>query len=175
MKNQQANLLTPNGVRETVSRVSGEQIRLSPSNPYGMLTLTRKNRLAAFVGPHEPSVRLSRPSTVYTRSCFVPPSFKSGSQPISGSPSALIEITVRTKSDVPCGAEILAQSPPRPQRSDYPKGEVSSPSEPTFVENQQANLLTPNGVRETMRLMGFKLTTSQTCPRLRKIRSLQNL
>ena len=31
---------------------------------YGMLTFTRKNRLAAFVGPQSPSVRLSRPSTV---------------------------------------------------------------------------------------------------------------
>ena len=64
MKNQQTDLLTPNGVRETVSRVSGEQIRLLPSNPYGMPTFTRKKRLAAFVGPQSPSVRLSRPSTV---------------------------------------------------------------------------------------------------------------
>ncbi len=64
MKNQQTDLLTPNGVRETVSRVSGEQIRLSSPNPYGMLTFTRKNLLAAFVGPQLPSVSLSQPSTV---------------------------------------------------------------------------------------------------------------
>ena len=62
-----------------------------------MLTLTRKNRLAAFVDPHEPSVRFSRPSTVYTRSCFVPPSFKSGSQPTMDAPSS-IEITARNTS-----------------------------------------------------------------------------
>ena len=58
-------LLTPNGVRETVSRVSGEQIRLFPSNPYGSSTLTRKKRLAEFVGVvHSPASSLSRPSTV---------------------------------------------------------------------------------------------------------------
>ena len=32
-RSQQTDLLTPNGVRETVSRVNGEQIRLSPSCP----------------------------------------------------------------------------------------------------------------------------------------------
>lgn len=31
---------------------------------YGSATFTRKKRLSAFVGPYEPSVRLSRPSTV---------------------------------------------------------------------------------------------------------------
>ena len=63
-RNQQTDLLTPNGVRETVSRVRGEQIRLSPSNPYGLLTFTRKKRLAELVCAQVPSVRLSLPSTV---------------------------------------------------------------------------------------------------------------
>ena len=72
---------------------------MTPSSlSYGMLTFTRKNLLAAFVGPQSPSVRLSRPSTVYTRSCFVPPSFKSGFQPMTGAPSASIEITARNTS-----------------------------------------------------------------------------
>ena len=65
--------------------------------PYGMFTFTRKKQLAEFVGSHEPSVRLSHPSTVYTRSFFVPPSFKSGSQSMTASPS-FIEITARNTS-----------------------------------------------------------------------------
>ena len=63
---------------------------------YGISTFTRKKLLAAFVGPQSPSVSLSRPSPVYTRSCFVPPSFKSGSQLTTGSPFVPIEITMRT-------------------------------------------------------------------------------
>ncbi len=64
---------------------------------YGMLTLTRKKRLAELVGAHDLSVRFSLPSTVYTRSFFVPPSFKSGSQPTIGAPFS-IEITARNTS-----------------------------------------------------------------------------
>ncbi len=114
-------------------------LRVKRRRPYGMLTFTRKNLLAAFVGTQSPSVRLSRPSTVYTRSCFVPHSFKSGSQPTTGPPSAPIEITARNESDPLCGAGILAQSPPCPQSSDYRKGGASSPSESSLVENQQVN------------------------------------
>ena len=40
--------------------------------PYGMLTFTRKKRLAELAGA-QLSVRFALPSTVYTRSCFVPP------------------------------------------------------------------------------------------------------
>jgi hypothetical protein len=40
------------------------------------------------------------PSTVKTRSCFVPSSFKSGSQPTTGAPS-FIEITVRNNVATP--------------------------------------------------------------------------
>ncbi len=49
--------------RLSVSRVNGEQIRVL-QNRYGSATFTRKKRLAAFVGPQEPLVKLSRPSTV---------------------------------------------------------------------------------------------------------------
>ena len=63
-----------------------------------MLTFTRKKRLAELVGAHDLSVRFSLPSTVYTRSCFVPPSFKSGSQPTTGAPSTPIEIMAQNTS-----------------------------------------------------------------------------
>ena len=64
---------------------------------YCMPTLTRKKRLAAFVSPQEPSVRLSRPSTVYTRFASLSASIL-GFHEILGYPSTK-EITVRRTQD----------------------------------------------------------------------------
>ena len=48
-------------------------------DPYGISTLTRKNRCVALVGlVHPVSDSFSLPSTVYTRSFLAPPLFKSG-------------------------------------------------------------------------------------------------
>ena len=68
--NEQTDLLTPNGVRDNVSRVSGEQIRVIGNDPSRTLRTSREKRLAKQIACLE-RLRNGPPQTAYDMLMFV--------------------------------------------------------------------------------------------------------
>ncbi len=68
--NEQTDLLTPNGVRDNVSRVSGEQIRVIGNDPSRTLRTSREKRLAKQIACLE-RLRSGAPQTAYDVMMFV--------------------------------------------------------------------------------------------------------